>query len=219
MSTRQTDLEKHIVENSFPTRKATVDNMRALGQEVNEAESLFMNLQYYHLIQDIDYLRPSQDESDRIFASKSRYPVVRQNVLNKENVRVQHVQLKTVPIQNIQIETVPSINILNSKDVYLVNPQQSMNSFFVNPSYLQTTATNYQLPMTSEMISNTNNSVLRDVLLNKRVDNVVRGEVSETVENLDKQVEEFDETEEVTTGILDTVKESTTPNVSVSVLK
>ena len=74
------------------------------------------------------------------------------------------------------------------------------------------------------MISNTNNSVLRDVLLNKRVDNVVRSEVSETVdvlkgildtENLDKQVEEFNETEEVTTGKLKIVKESTVPNIHV----
>ena len=155
-------------------------------------------------------------------------PIVRQNVLNKENVPVQEVQLKTVPIQNIQVETVPSVNIPNSKDVYLVNPQQSVNSFLVNPSYLQTTATNYQLPSTSEMISNTNDSVLRDVLLNKRVDNVVRSEVSETVdvlkgildtENLDKQIEEFNETEEVTTGKLNTVKESTVPNVHVSSVK
>ena len=104
--------------------------------------------------------------------------------MNKENVPVQQVQLKTVPIQNIQVETVSSVNIPNSKDVYLVNPQQSVNSFLVNPSYLQTTATSFLLPLTSEIISNTNNSVLREALLNKRVDNVVRSEVSETVDAL-----------------------------------
>ena len=46
VSRRQTDLAKHIVGNSFPTHKATVDNMRAQGQEVNEAKCLLMNLQH-----------------------------------------------------------------------------------------------------------------------------------------------------------------------------
>ena len=36
VSTRHTELEKHIVGDSFPTHKATVENMKALGQEVNE---------------------------------------------------------------------------------------------------------------------------------------------------------------------------------------
>ena len=111
-----------------------------------------------------------------------------------------------------------------SKDKYLVNPQQSVNSFLVNPSYLQTTATNYQLPLTSEMISNTNNIVLRNELLDKRVDNVVRSEVSETVdvlkgildtENLDNKLRSLMKQKSSPEKKLDTVKESTIPNVHV----
>ena len=218
VSTRQTDLEKHIVGNSFPTHKATVDNMKALGQEVNEAESLLMNIQFYQLVADIDYLRLSQADSDRIFSSRSR----KQTGLNKENIATnsfQHIPLQTTSIP-IQAE-IPEI----SKDVFLSNqfPQQSVSNDKINqnvqPSYLvnqtvQTRCASSQAPMTTETINNTNNNVLREVLLNKRVDNVLRSEVSgiEDVlnglldrDNLEKQVDEFDKTEEVNTGKVNAV--------------
>lgn len=217
VSTRQTDLEKHIVGNSFPTHKATVENMKALGQEVNEAESLLMNIQFYQLVPDIDYMRLSQVESDRIFSSRSR----KNTTLNtsKENIATnsfQHVPLQTtITCLPIQVE-IPEI----SKDVFLSNqnPQQSVSNDKVNQnvqsSYLvnqtvQNTCASYQTPMTNEAIKNTNNTVLREVLLNKRVDNVLRSEVSGTEDvlnglldrdNLEKQVDEFNKTEEANTG-------------------
>ena len=75
--------------------------------------------------------------------------------------------------------------------VFLSNqfPQQSVSNDTVNqnvqPTYLvnqtvQTTCASYQAPMTTDTINNTNNTVLTEVLLSKRVDNVLRSEVSGT---------------------------------------
>ena len=115
VTTRQGDLEKHIIGNSFSTHKATVDNMRAIGQEVNENESLFMNVQPYNLVPVVDYLRLSHEESDRIFSSRSRKSSVRQSVVNKENSPNQPIQIKTIPIESI---------VSYPKDVILVNSEQ-----------------------------------------------------------------------------------------------
>ena len=71
--------------------------MKALGQEVNEAESLLINMQFYQLVADNDYLRLSQAESDRVFSSRSR----KQTALNKENIAnnsFQHRPFQTTSI-------------------------------------------------------------------------------------------------------------------------
>ena len=177
----------------------------------NEAESLLMNIQFYQLVADIDYLRLSQAESDRIFSSISR----KQTALNKENIATnsfQHTPLQTTSIP-IQVE-IPEI----SKDIFFSNqfPQQSVSNDKANqhvpPSYLlnqtvQITCASFQAPMTTETIKYTNNTVLREVLLN--VKNVLRSEVSgiEDVligflnrDNLEKQVDEFNKTTEANTG-------------------
>lgn len=74
--------------------------------------------------------------------------------------------------------------------------------------------------MTNEAIKNTNNTVLREVLLNKRVDNVLRSEVSGTEDvlnglldrdNLEKQVDEFNKTEEANTGKVNKVNAINVP--------
>ncbi|MEW8546653.1 MAG: hypothetical protein AB2693_24315 [Candidatus Thiodiazotropha sp.] len=173
------------------------------------------------MVPDIDYLRLSQEESDRIFSSRSR----KQTALNKENIvsnQVQQVPFQTIPIQ---IGTGPSDSKQISTDVFLFNqtPQQSVSNYQVNqnvqPSYPQnqtvpTTCSGFQTLMTTDVINNTNNTVLREVLLNKRVDNVIRSEVSGTVDvlkglldrdNLEKQVDEFNKTEEANIGNVNTV--------------
>lgn len=206
VSTRQSDLEKHIVGNSFPTHKATVDNMRVLGQEVNEHDSLLMNIQHYSLVPDVDYIRLSSEESERIFSSRSRKQVMR---ANKENVGVQQVKKNTVPVANSQV-------LSNSKDVFLINTEQA-----VNPNLILK-AENIQVPVPSEVITQVNNSVLRDVMSSKKVENIERSEVSGTVDVLkgilgdddcEGQVKEFPETVEVNN---ENVNRQVLPNIIIS---
>lgn len=89
VSTSQNDLEKHIIGNSYPTHKATVENMRLKGEAVNEPESLLMNSTYYRPVIDIDYTRLSKEESEKIFSSRSRKTPVCINmapeIVNKTN--------------------------------------------------------------------------------------------------------------------------------------
>ena len=161
--------------------------MKALGQEVNEYDSLLMNVQHYSLVPDVDYIRLSQEESDRIFMSRSRKQVVK---ANKENVGVTQVKLNTVPVACNQV-------LSPSKDVFLINTEQS-----VYPNLILS-AGNVQVPVASEVISQVNNSVLRDVMLTKKVENIERSQVSGTVgvlkgilgdDDFDGQVKEFPET-------------------------
>ena len=89
VSLSQSELEKHILGNNYPTHKAVVDNMRLKGQEVNETESLLMNLTYYKLVLEIDYTRLSKEESEKIFSSRCRKAPqtvsIPPQVVNKKN--------------------------------------------------------------------------------------------------------------------------------------
>ena len=98
---------------------------------------------------------------------------------NKENVGVTQVKLYTIPVASSQV-------LSTFKDIFLINTEQS-----VNPNLILS-ARNVQVPAPSDVISQVNNSVLRDVMLTKKVENIERSKVSGTV-----HVSEFPETVEV----------------------
>ena len=183
VTTTQSDLEKHIIGNTFPTHRSIVDNKRMNGEIVEENIYLLMNLQYYHIIPDVDYVRLGKQASEQIFMSRSRIPELRESI-QKEN-------------------TLPA----TSPAVMFLQPTDSNNNNYLG----------------SELVNTTNNSVLRNVMLNKKIPEIERSEVTETVdvlkgildkENLQRQVDEFTRAEQTGTVQIVTTVERGVPIVN-----